>query len=266
MGLVCNMANMKRIILLLFSVITINTTYAQDIIVLYDTTEIESKIIDIGKSVIVYKDWDGQDNSIRTIEKSKVFYVKKQDGSKDNLSNEITIPPSTTSNSSKIHNKHFDKDKQVHFQCYVYAGMVSYKSPILFEAGPIVDLSLGVDVLKRFYIGTMFGLHTLFANTYVSNIKVSISEFISPIAPINFKFHIVNNEIMNPFVDFSIGYSIFNSQYSTVGTYMAVTDGGLFMQAGLGYNADKFSFTVGWTGIKINTFAHMWHVKFGAKF
>lgn len=260
---------MKRIILLLFSTIAISTgpIYAQDIIVLYDTTEIESKIIDIGKNIVVYKDWSNQDGPIHTIEKSKVFYVKKRDGSKDYLSNEITIPPPTTSISSKISEKYFRIDKAIHFQCYTYAGVVCYKNSDIFEAGPIVDLSLGIDVFKRFYIGTMFGLHTLFSNQSVYDVKALSTEFIIPIAPINFKFHIINNEIMNPFVDFSIGYSVLHSRLSINSQNIYnMTFGGLFMQAGIGYNADKFSFTVGWSGIKINQFAHMWHVKLGAKF
>jgi hypothetical protein len=259
---------MKRALLLLLCIISVvNIVCAKDIIVLLDTTEIEASIVDIGQKYIAYKDWSNQDGPILTIEKSKVFHVKKQDGSKVYLSNEITIPAPATSTSSKFHDKYFKTDKAIHFQCYTYAGVVCYKNSDIFEAGPIVDLSLGVDVFKRFYIGTMFGLHTLFSNQFVYDVKALSTEFIIPIAPINFKFHIINNEIMNPFVDFSIGYSVLHSRLSINSQNIYnMTFGGLFMQAGIGYNADKFSFTVGWTGVKINNFAHMWHVKLGARF
>ena len=259
---------MKRALLLLLCIISVvNIVCAKDIIVLLDTTEIEATIVDIGQKYIAYKDWSNQDGPILTIEKSKVFHVKKQDGSKVYLSNEITIIPPTTSVSSKIHNKYFEKDKTIHFQCYTYAGVACSKNSDIFSAGPIADLSLGIDVLKRFYIGTIFGLHTLFSNAYAYNIQASATEFVIPIAPINFKFYIVNNEIMNPFVDFAIGYSLLHSRFSinSQNIYNTTFDC-LFMQAGVGYNVDKFSFTVGWSGIKINQFAHMWHVKLGAKF
>ena len=259
---------MKRALLLLLCTISVvNIVCAKDIIVLLDTTEIEATIVDIGQKIIVYKDWNNQDGAILTIEKSKVFHIKKQDGSKVYLSNEITIPALTTSISSKIHDKYFKTDKAICFQCYTYAGVACSKNSDVFASGPIVDLSLGIDVLKRFYIGTIFGLHTLFSNTYVSDVKVLSTEFVIPIAPINFKFYIVNNEIMNPFVDFAIGSSLLHSRFSinSQNIYNTTFDC-LFMQAGIGYNADKFSFMVGWSGIKINNFAHMWHVKLGAKF
>ena len=47
---------MKRLLFILFGIIAIaNSAYAQDIIVLYDTTEIEAKIVDVGQTTITYK-------------------------------------------------------------------------------------------------------------------------------------------------------------------------------------------------------------------
>lgn len=255
---------MKRVLLLLLcAIFAVNTVCAKDIIVLFDTTEIEAMIVDVGQKVITYKDWSNQDGPILTIEKSKVFYIQKENGNKDYLTNPtIVLSPTVKTSRDK-----YKKDKPIQFEGYTYGGVIIYHSDAYgLGAGPMVDVSLGVDIYKRFYIGAMLGIYTMFASAHTEEYKAKSNEIIIPIAPINLKFHLVKNEIMNPFIDFAIGLFVMHSRVS-IDTYsINQTNHGLFLQAGAGYNADGFSFSIGYTGLMINQFAHIGHIKFGANF
>lgn len=249
--------------MLLCIILVVNTVYAKDIIVLFDTTEIEATIVDVGQKIIAYKDWSNQDGPILTIEKSKVFYIEKENGNKDYLSNQTAILPPTV----KIGRKKLKKDNPIQFEGYTYGGvMIHHSDAYGLRVGPIVDVSVGVDIYKRFYFGVMLGIYTMFASKCIEGYKVKSNEIIIPIAPVNLKFHLVKNEIMNPFIDFAIGLFVMHSWVSIDSSSINQTNHGLFLQAGAGYNTDGFSFSIGYTGLMVKQFAHIVYIKFGANF
>lgn len=77
--------NMKTIytIILLLVVIPFSKMYAQDVIVLKSGDEISAVVNEIGIDVIKYKKFDNQTGPIYNVEKSQVFMIKYQNGTKD---------------------------------------------------------------------------------------------------------------------------------------------------------------------------------------
>jgi len=83
-----------RIIFLVFLLLNVTISihsYAQDIIVLKTGDEIMSIVKEVGIDAITYKKFDNQEGPIYSIEKSKVFMIKYQNGSKDVFTEEPKI-------------------------------------------------------------------------------------------------------------------------------------------------------------------------------
>lgn len=74
---------MKKFIFLLITVIIFTNLRAQDIIILNDGTEIESKILEVGIENIKYKKFNAQEGPVYLLPKSDIFLIKYEDGTKD---------------------------------------------------------------------------------------------------------------------------------------------------------------------------------------
>jgi len=70
-------------IILFLVVIPFSKMYAQDVIVLKSGDEISAVVNEIGIDVIKYKKFDNQTGPIYNVEKSQVFMIKYQNGTKD---------------------------------------------------------------------------------------------------------------------------------------------------------------------------------------
>lgn len=86
---------MKRVIFLLGCISAFNA-YAQDVIVCRDGEEIESKVLKISQTEVEYKKWTNQDGPSYTLDKSKVFMIKYQNGEKDVFKEEPTVQQTST--------------------------------------------------------------------------------------------------------------------------------------------------------------------------
>lgn len=75
--------NGMRKILFLLCTLTIVSAQAQDIIVLNDATEIESKVLEISEKSVSYKKWNNQDGPTYTISADKIFFIKFANGEKE---------------------------------------------------------------------------------------------------------------------------------------------------------------------------------------
>lgn len=258
---------MKRLLFILFGIIAIaNSAYAQDIIVLYDTTEIEAKIVDVGQTTITYKKWSEQNGTTLTIERSKIFYIKRQDGTKDYLMStpSVTAISGSKSESSPIVRKY----KPAQFQGYTHGGLIClYSNEYGLSVGPIWDVSLGVNLFERFYIGGTLGIYTIFASKYIdAYTKIKSRELLIPIAPISFKYYFTRGNVLNPFIDFSAGAFILSSQVTDDVNSSTQSTSGALVQIGFGYTVKKFSWSIGYTGLANIGIANTFHIKLGACF
>ena len=75
---------MKNLILILLTTFTFNTMIiSQDIIFYKDGTEIETKVLKVGKTEITYKKYSNLSGPEYTEEKNNIFMIKYEGGSKD---------------------------------------------------------------------------------------------------------------------------------------------------------------------------------------
>lgn len=80
------------LLIILFSGL-VKSSFAQDVIILTNGDEILSIVNEVGIDVIKYKKFDNQTGPVYTIEKSKVFMIKYQNGSKDVFSQQPVATP-----------------------------------------------------------------------------------------------------------------------------------------------------------------------------
>ena len=79
---------MKNLILILLTTFTFNTMIiSQDIIIYKDGTELESKVLKVGKTEITYKKYSNLSGPEYTEEKNNIFMIKYENGSKDIFKN-----------------------------------------------------------------------------------------------------------------------------------------------------------------------------------
>ncbi|MGD1841800.1 MAG: hypothetical protein ACFB0B_13025 [Thermonemataceae bacterium] len=72
-----------RIICLLACLITAQASFAQDILMLKNGEELEIKTLEVGESTIKYKKFTNLEGPTYTVEKSKVFKIKYENGGED---------------------------------------------------------------------------------------------------------------------------------------------------------------------------------------
>lgn len=81
---------MKKIILIILTIFTFNSLLkSQDVIIYKDGSEIESKVLKVGKSEIVYKKYSNLNGPEYTEEVNNIFMIKYEGGSKDVFNNNI---------------------------------------------------------------------------------------------------------------------------------------------------------------------------------
>ena len=79
---------MKNLILILLTTFIFNTMIiSQDIIIYKDGTELESKVLKVGKTEITYKKYSNLSGPEYTEEKNNIFMIKYENGSKDIFKN-----------------------------------------------------------------------------------------------------------------------------------------------------------------------------------
>lgn len=73
----------KRIFIIMLMMLGSSSLFAQDLIILRDGTEINSKVISVDISAVVYKKQSNLDGPNYTIGKDEIFMIKYQNGEKD---------------------------------------------------------------------------------------------------------------------------------------------------------------------------------------
>ncbi|MBP5709625.1 MAG: hypothetical protein J6W84_01475 [Bacteroidales bacterium] len=91
---------MKRIVLLLLSVFTLNILFAQDIIVTKDAQKISAKISEVDVDVIKYKKFDNLDGPTYTMSKAEISSIIYENGSVDVFKDAETKPAVATTHAA----------------------------------------------------------------------------------------------------------------------------------------------------------------------
>ena len=79
----------------LLLVVSITSTFAQDIIILKNGNDIQAIVLEIGADDVKYKKFDNPNGPSYTLRKSEIFTIRYENGSKD-VFNEVVAPIPTT--------------------------------------------------------------------------------------------------------------------------------------------------------------------------
>jgi hypothetical protein len=82
---------MKKLSVLLLSVLFVSLGYSQDVIVTTKSDSIKSKIIEVTNNEIKYKKFDNIDGPVYSVLKSDVYMVKYQNGTSDIFNDDVLI-------------------------------------------------------------------------------------------------------------------------------------------------------------------------------
>ena len=95
----------KSLFVVIFICVLRFSGFSQDIIMLRTGDEIQSKVEEVGIDIIRYHKFDNVSGPIYTIEKSKVFMIKYQNGSKDVFAEQNVSKTNTTQTPSGVENQ-----------------------------------------------------------------------------------------------------------------------------------------------------------------
>jgi len=99
------MKTIQKIIVFVTLILLANSGFTQDIIILKTGDEIQSKVEEVGIDIIRYHKFDNISGPIYTIEKSKVFMIKYQNGSKDVFSEQKVSKTTATQSPTVVENQ-----------------------------------------------------------------------------------------------------------------------------------------------------------------
>lgn len=240
---------MKKALILVVSVLIVSTVKAQDLIVLKNAEEILAKVTTITTDTITYKKWSNLEGPSYTTPKSAIFYIKYQNGEKDIFQKEDMVNEIKVSNEKNM-------STPIKFQGYFTLGTIFTS----ISAGPTVDLNLGVKIYEHFYLGVESGFHTMLTpinNNYLESLENWISEMYVPLGA-NMKVYITKNKVVNPYINCSLG------GFFGVGDNMAGWNG-FYCQAGAGFDAQRFTFSIGYSGLVKYGTASCGYIKLGVR-
>jgi hypothetical protein len=140
---------MKKVLIFIFAITALNTTFSQDLIIKKSGDEIKSKVVELTSNEVKYKKFDNLNGPIFTLLKSEVFIIKYENGTKDIFSEEspktdaIITNNSTTSkttNSSSTDDLFMKgkMDAQKHYDGYKGAGTGTFVTTLIVS--PLVGL------------------------------------------------------------------------------------------------------------------------------
>ena len=134
---------------------------AQDVIVLRNADEIQSKVLLVGIGDITYKKWDNLEGPSYQIAKKDVLFIMYANGTKE-VFNQV-VPEQGAKSPTK---RKVDVDS-VRFNAYMDVGCIFTKG----EAGPIMNVTLGFRLNDGIFIGVQSGIDALFDRQTIFDFK-----------------------------------------------------------------------------------------------
>lgn len=240
---------MKKVLILVTSILIVSAAKAQDLIVMKNAEEILAKVTTITTDNVTYKRWSNLEGPSYTTPKSDIFYIKYQNGEKDVFQKEEMANDFKASNIKNM-------ATPIKFQGYFMLGTI-FNS---ISAGPTVDLNLGAKIYEHFYMGIESGFHTMLTpinNNYFESLENWICEMYIPLGA-NMKVYFTKNKAVNPYINCSLG------GFFGVGDILGGWNG-FYCQAGAGFDVQRFTFSIGYSGIVKYGTAHCGYIKLGVR-
>lgn len=245
---------MKKTLILVASILIVSVVNAQDLIVMKNAEEILAKVTAITTDAVTYKKWSNLEGPSYTTPKSTIFYIKYQNGDKEvfqdiEMMNKMNLP---SANNSIV---------PIKFQGYATLGTIFTRQFSTTGVGPTLDLNMGMRIYEHLYMGVESGFHTMLTpinSDYLASLENWISEMYVPLGA-NLKIYLTKNKVVNPYINCSLG-GFFGVGY--------ILDGwnGFYCQAGAGFDAKRFTFSIGYSGIVKYGTASCGYIKLGVRF
>lgn len=207
-------------------------SYAQDMIVKKDASEIEAKVISVTPDKVTYKKWSNPDGPTYEMPQSDIFFIRYQNGEKE-VFNEFS---SGKSGGIRSHNK------KVRFQGYAHLG-ADFNSVM---GGPTLDISAGVRITDYFYAGLELGFHTLMADLYITDFQAMYPYSVFMVGgyvPIglNMKGYLPVSKKFMPYINCTLG--------GAIGCIDFGDEGFFHCNVGAGFDLGRFSFGIGYMNL-----------------
>ena len=269
---------MKRIILVVICLLASFAVKAQDVLVLRSADDVAVKVVMIDSDKVHYKRWSNLEGPTYVIEKSKLLYIKYQNGEKDFFYKEpapapvpeptVTPSPSNLAE-NKVEIKSTKKLTPIKFDGYIFAGATYDKS----SGGPTIDLSLGVNLFEHLYLGAEIGFCTTFEKyEWYGDMGINSTILFGGWLPVgaNIKIILPDTKGSMPYINCSLG-----GWWGVAGELKNLTAGGFYAQVGVGMTFGNFSFNIGYHPIVITNLlkvpvagvvAHCGCIKLGVRF
>lgn len=228
---------MKRTLFLCLCAVFASNTWAQDVILLKNAEEIQSKVTEVTPKSVSYKHWNNLEGPSYTISKSDIFYIKYQNGDKHVIA------------------QNTEKNTLAKIDGYVTMGADFYSNGV----GPTLDISAGVRLLDHFYVGFETGFHSLFSpytRIYTYNDgtqRIEKGTYFDATVPIalNMKFYFTKDTKITPYISCSFG--------AQLGTYSDI-----LYRVGAGLDYKRFTMCVGYSPLFFEE-VHCGYVQFGIR-
>ncbi len=233
-------------------VATAFTVKAQDMIIMTNGDEVQAKVTAVTSNEVTYHRYDNPSGPLYTTEKSKIFMVKYENGTKDLFGTDSATTAKRVA-------------PTIRFQGYGMLGTLFSSG----SAAATADVGLGVRVGRSLYAGLHTGLHSELhiyterdydddTGRWESEKELDTYTYI-PLG-VNLKGYLpIGNEKIYPYLNCSLGGFIGVGENTS-------NINGFFAQVGAGIDIHRFSVGVGYSCIhKIGT-ANMGYVQVGVRF
>lgn len=242
---------MKKIILTPMFALILCAVHAQDTIVMSNGDEIQAKVTGVTSDKITYQRYDNLSGPAYTTEKSEIFMVKYENGTKDVFG----------VNSTATTRREFPT---VRFQGYAMAGTIFNADAF----GTTVDVGVGVRVGKALYAGLQTGVHSELLiyteyeydyDTQVIESERELEAYMYMPLGVNLKGYLpIGNEKIYPYLNCSLGGFIGVDDLSGFN--------GFYAQVGAGIDIRRFSVGVGYSCLHKLATSNMGYIKLGVRF
>jgi hypothetical protein len=165
---------MKKLSLILLLIFTFNTLLkSQDIILYHNGTEVESKVLKVGKTEIAYKKYSNLNGPEYTEEINNIFMIKYEGGGKDVFStNEVTNENQQVDNNIDTESESYDD---------LYAGKeISYYDGVPLISYAEKNVVLGMSLRQGRKYGKYYIAEVLIFNGSGGTIDFIPTNFIHP--------------------------------------------------------------------------------------
>lgn len=222
---------MKQQILLFTIIVCAISLNAQDLIVLRDATEIESKVLEITETNVSYKKWDNLDGPVFSISRDKVFFIRFANGTKEVFftsgDSQNTSPQQKNAESVKPEPSPFWQNRPF-INGVFFSGYVDFMGFMGYSYGGAVTVSMGARIFDYAYTGARFGLAYDPNAYYYCGIPVQLD--LRGYFPINTNVY--------PYIQLAFG-AYLSVEHQGVGVYN-------LLNVGAGFDIKRFSVGLGY--------------------